>query len=207
MLSPMALTLSNTITTLLTTKAMPSDLVQRIDTSLLYPPFFDKVALVLSTARAMGQDYVVISGYRSHKEQAAIYAQGRTKPGKRVTNARAGFSAHNWGIAVDVVADVSQKRGLQPSWAPEVYLTLHKAALQHGVQAGVPGLDDYGHLQFPLTQVLQRKEVEIFKTLNDVYASGGMPAAWRQLDVWGFAAETPKAVVSSALPPPTGAKG
>ena len=186
---------------------MPSDLVQRINTTLLYPPFFDKVALVLATARAMGQDYFVISGYRSHKEQADIYAQGRTRPGKKVTNARPGFSAHNWGIAVDVVADVSQRRGLQPSWAPELYLKLHKAALQHGIQAGVPGLDDYGHLQFPLTQVLQRKEVEIFKTLDDVYASGGMPAAWHQLDAWGFARESQGAVVASVTPLPPDGQG
>lgn len=203
----MAPTLSSTITTLLSTKVMPSDLVQRINTSLLYPPFFDKVALVLATARRMGQDYVATWGYRTHKEQAALYAQGRTKPGAKVTNARPGFSAHNWGIAVDVVADVSQKRGLQPSWAPEAYLTLNRAALQHGLQAGVPGLDDYGHLQFPLTQVLQRKEVEIFKLLNDAYASGGMPAAWKQLDDWGFARESQEDAYVLVTPPPTDAKG
>ena len=40
---------------------------------------------------------------RSDKEQNDLYAQGRTKPGKIVTNARAGESNHNYGLAVDIV--------------------------------------------------------------------------------------------------------
>lgn len=41
--------------------------------------------------------------YRSDIEQNALYAQGRTKPGKRVTNARAWESPHNWKLAADFV--------------------------------------------------------------------------------------------------------
>lgn len=41
--------------------------------------------------------------YRSIEEQNAIYAQGRTKPGKIVTNAPGGKSFHNFGLAIDVV--------------------------------------------------------------------------------------------------------
>lgn len=40
---------------------------------------------------------------RTFAEQDAIYAQGRTKPGKIVTNAKAGFSYHNYGLAIDIV--------------------------------------------------------------------------------------------------------
>ena len=40
---------------------------------------------------------------RSMATQDALYAQGRTKPGKIVTNARAGYSFHNYGLALDVV--------------------------------------------------------------------------------------------------------
>lgn len=38
---------------------------------------------------------------RTFAEQDALYAQGRTKPGKIVTNAKAGQSIHNYGLAVD----------------------------------------------------------------------------------------------------------
>lgn len=44
----------------------------------------------------------IISATRSYAEQNALYAQGRTKPGRIVTNARSGFSNHNFGIAFDV---------------------------------------------------------------------------------------------------------
>lgn len=44
----------------------------------------------------------LISGLRTYKEQSAIYAQGRTTPGRIVTKSKAGFSYHNFGIAWDV---------------------------------------------------------------------------------------------------------
>lgn len=44
--------------------------------------------------------------YRTTQEQDALYAQGRTKPGAKVTNARGGFSFHNYGLAVDIVLAV-----------------------------------------------------------------------------------------------------
>jgi len=40
---------------------------------------------------------------RSFKEQANLYALGRTKPGTKVTNANAGQSIHNYGLAFDIV--------------------------------------------------------------------------------------------------------
>lgn len=40
---------------------------------------------------------------RSMATQAALYAQGRTRPGPVVTNAQAGHSFHNFGLALDVV--------------------------------------------------------------------------------------------------------
>jgi peptidoglycan L-alanyl-D-glutamate endopeptidase CwlK len=40
---------------------------------------------------------------RTFKEQAALYAQGRTAPGKIVTNAPAGLSIHNYSLAFDIV--------------------------------------------------------------------------------------------------------
>lgn len=44
----------------------------------------------------------IISGLRSYDEQDALYAQGRTWAGSVVTNARGGYSNHNFGIAFDV---------------------------------------------------------------------------------------------------------
>jgi peptidoglycan L-alanyl-D-glutamate endopeptidase CwlK len=58
-------------------------------------------ALVLKAAKA-GITIKVISGLRAYEEQNDLYEQGRSKPGKIVTNARGGYSNHNFGIAFDV---------------------------------------------------------------------------------------------------------
>lgn len=45
---------------------------------------------------------------RTIAEQNALYAQGRTKPGRIVTNARGGQSYHNYGLAIDIVLIVDK---------------------------------------------------------------------------------------------------
>jgi len=40
---------------------------------------------------------------RTFAQQDALYQQGRTKPGKIVTKAKAGLSYHNYGLAIDIV--------------------------------------------------------------------------------------------------------
>jgi len=58
-------------------------------------------ALVQKAAQN-GIQIKIISGLRSYAEQNELYAQGRTKPGKTVTDASGGYSNHNFGIAFDV---------------------------------------------------------------------------------------------------------
>ena len=58
---------------------------------------------LLTAMRRAGIDARVISGTRTYAEQEALYRRGRfgdTSP--RVTNARAGHSNHNFGIAWDI---------------------------------------------------------------------------------------------------------
>ena len=46
---------------------------------------------------------------RTNAEQDALYALGRTKPGKIVTNAKGGQSYHNYGLAIDFVLIIDGK--------------------------------------------------------------------------------------------------
>jgi len=59
---------------------------------------------LVQNAAAAGITIKIISGLRTYVEQNQLYAQGRTvvPPDNRVTNARGGFSNHNFGIAFDV---------------------------------------------------------------------------------------------------------
>jgi peptidoglycan L-alanyl-D-glutamate endopeptidase CwlK len=51
----------------------------------------------------------ITQGLRSFKEQDELYAIGRTKSGKKVTNAKAGQSIHNYGLAVDICLIIDGK--------------------------------------------------------------------------------------------------
>lgn len=46
-------------------------------------------------------EIIVTQTFRSFNEQANLYAQGRSKSGKIVTNAKPGYSMHNYGLAFD----------------------------------------------------------------------------------------------------------
>lgn len=63
----------------------------------------DKVELLLRNANMRLKNYkmVITEAYRSIEYQNQLYAQGRSKPGKIVTNAKGGQSMHNYGYAVD----------------------------------------------------------------------------------------------------------
>lgn len=50
---------------------------------------------------AKGVPIVITQGLRTIAEQDELYAQGRTKPGQIVTNAKGGYSNHNFGMAID----------------------------------------------------------------------------------------------------------
>ena len=49
-----------------------------------------------------GKPIWIVSMFRTWKEQNDLYAKGRNKSGKIITNARGGQSYHNYGLAFDV---------------------------------------------------------------------------------------------------------
>ena len=56
---------------------------------------------LIELSHGAGVPIVISQGVRTISEQNELYAQGRTKPGQIVTNARGGYSFHNFGVAVD----------------------------------------------------------------------------------------------------------
>ncbi len=60
------------------------------------------MAEAIPAMAAKGVGIQIICGTRSYQQQDALYAQGRTAPGLKVTNAPGGYSNHNFGIAWDI---------------------------------------------------------------------------------------------------------
>lgn len=76
-------------------------MAKRIDT--LEPEFKLLVEeLLVKTEAATNRKWGISDARRTLAQQRDIYAQGRTKPGKVVSNAKPGQSAHNFGYAVDL---------------------------------------------------------------------------------------------------------
>ena len=67
----------------------------------LHPVIMAAATVLIERCYARGVPILITQGLRTIAEQDALYAQGRTKPGSIVTNAKGGYSYHNYGLAVD----------------------------------------------------------------------------------------------------------
>lgn len=85
------------------------------DLSKLHPYVKCLAEKLIAEAKRQGVDIVVTSTLRTMDEQSALYAQGRTKPGSKVTNCKAGQSSHNYALAFDIA--VKNKDGKTINWS------------------------------------------------------------------------------------------
>ena len=78
----------------------------------------------------------VLSGCRSWRQQAALYAQGRDKPGRIVTNAPPGSSWHNYGLAIDlgIFAGGRYLDETAPTRAARIYRKLAAVAIKREIE-------------------------------------------------------------------------
>lgn len=67
----------------------------------LHPALITCTKELIQRCFVKGVPILVTQGMRTIAEQNALYAQGRSKPGKIVTYAPGGTSYHNYGLAVD----------------------------------------------------------------------------------------------------------
>ena len=93
-----------------------------------------------------GINVKVICGTRTYKEQDALYAQGRSTPGPKVTNAPAGYSWHNFGVGWDFV--VFDSTG-QPQWESPLMEKCGRIAESLGLEWGGhwTNFQDIPHIQ------------------------------------------------------------
>lgn len=73
------------------------------DVKQLHPELQKKLQKLVKQCEANGLKIGISECLRSTKEQDDLYAQGRTKPGRIVTNAKGSTysSMHQWGVAFD----------------------------------------------------------------------------------------------------------
>jgi hypothetical protein len=126
-------------------------------------------------------DIRVTQGLRSWAEQTALYEQGRTKPGPIVTKARPGYSAHNFGYAVDIVPDTEEFPTFTPDWNEldvrwkQILLLAKACGLEEGAMWRT--FPDYPHLYLG---ELPANPTDLMRAL---FAEGGLEKLWAS---WKF---------------------
>lgn len=84
------------------TPVAPADARSEKIIATLLPQVHPLARALVHKAALNGIRIQIISGLRTYAEQDALYAKGRSVPGIKVTNARGGYSHHNFGIAFDI---------------------------------------------------------------------------------------------------------
>lgn len=129
-----------------------SDSLRYDGLDLLAQPFRDAAFRVVKQIVDEGLPLMVWETFRDHRRQAAYYALGRTvrnadhtaaRPmGTVVTKAHPGESAHEWGLALDMVLDIP---GAHPwSHAPKHVPIWHRYAVIAKENGLVSGYLDWG---------------------------------------------------------------
>lgn len=89
---------------------------------------------------------VIIQTLRTFEEQDLLYQKGRTRPGPKVTNAKAGQGFHNYGLAIDFALQVDGKIGwkVDDNWMKVVNI-FKKYGFTWG--GDWKGFKDYPHVE------------------------------------------------------------
>lgn len=82
----------------------------------LDPEFAARIGKFEGALLKAGIKVLLTDAYRSTAAQNALYAKGRTAPGKVVTNARGGYSWHNFGLAADYAFIIGGKVTWDGPW-------------------------------------------------------------------------------------------
>ena len=114
------------------------------DLNDLHPLLRPKAKSFLQLCKMDGIDVLIYCTYRSSEEQNELYAKGRTKPGRIVTNAKGGQSAHNHtengkpaALAFDAVPTRKVNGHTECLWsAPKLYARMGQIAEEVGLKWG-----------------------------------------------------------------------
>jgi len=118
----------------------------------------------------------VVQGLRTYAEQDALYAQGRTAPGRIVTNAQGGQSMHNFGLAVDLAPMIEGK----PDW--DASDTNWQEMLAKGLTCGLEEGAHWTHVQPDYPHFYpQELPAGPSDAMREIFATQGLKAVWDEI--------------------------
>lgn len=153
------------------------DNISELRLSEVCPTLASKIGQLSDALIAQGTAIRVTDGLRSWNKQSQLYQQGRSTPGKIVTNAPPGFSWHEFGLAVDLVP-----MDPLPDWneAHPVWQIMIAAAKSIGLYSGSQfvHIKDEPHVQltgtYPVTPNNDARAVLAHVGLQGVWVEAGL---------------------------------
>jgi len=153
------------------------DAPSEIRLSEVHPKLADRVRSLSDALETVNITIRITQGLRTWGEQDTLYAQGRTAPGSVVTNAKGGYSAHNFGYAVDFVC----MNAALPDWNRNdaQWQGVLLEAQKHGLAEGASWrtFPDYPHLY------LQELPADPDDEMRYVFQEKGMDALWAEWNI------------------------
>jgi len=127
------------------------------DLNLLHPEAKKKALQLIQKCKEAGIDIVITQTLRTKKEQDALYAQGRTRPGKIVTNCQYPDSPHCWGVAFDIAVITNGKA----SWNISEYFKVGPIGESLDLEWGGrwKNFPDYPHFELPGYNIVQLRKI------------------------------------------------
>ncbi len=90
----------------------------------IHPVLAEKIGTILAQMELLGHPMRVCQGLRTVAQQQALYAEGRTLPGRKITNcdgvvrkSRHQVASDGWGHAVDCCFSGSDPFGIKQPWS------------------------------------------------------------------------------------------
>lgn len=145
--------------------------------SQVHPTLETKIQVMAAQLEREGIPIEVTQGLRSWEDQDALYAVGRTIPGRIVTEVRGGYSQHNFGLAVDLVPEDIVPG--EPDW--NIQHPAWKRMIEVGESLGLTSGSEW--VTFPDNphfQLTGNWPVTPDDAQRAVYQNGGLPAVWEQ---------------------------
>jgi peptidoglycan L-alanyl-D-glutamate endopeptidase CwlK len=114
---------------------------------------------LIAKCKEQGITIIVTGTLRTMEEQAKLYNQGRTTIGPIVTNAKAGSSMHNYGLAFDVCINMPDKKAYDNA----LLVKVGKIGMQIGLTWGGSFKTIYDSPHFEWTDGLSLKDLQAGK--------------------------------------------
>lgn len=148
----------------------------------VFPTLADKIRKLHDMLEQEGIEIRVVQALRSWQQQDALYAQGRTTPGNKVTNCPGGHSYHNFGLAVDCVPS---ERGPEFPYNPDWHANHPQWKRMETIGVSL-GLDSgAGWRSFPDAPHFQLTgrfpEGAPTDEVRQLFKDGGMTAVWDEV--------------------------